>query len=63
MGNLSPLLDLMCGFRTGRRLSDEPGAGFGRPGWDRRGDLMFAVGFVGRRRRRGSLWAKRGRCR
>jgi hypothetical protein len=33
MGNLSPLLDLMCGFRTGRRLSDEPGAGFGRPGW------------------------------
>jgi hypothetical protein len=36
MGNLPPLLDLICGFRTGRRLSDQPGTGFGCPGWDRR---------------------------
>jgi hypothetical protein len=64
MGNLPRLLDLICGFRTGRRLSDQPGAGFGRPGWDRRGDLVFgAPGFVGRRWRRGSLSAKHGRCR
>jgi hypothetical protein len=46
MGNLPPLLDLICGFRTGRRLSDEPSAGFGCPAWDRRGDLVFgAAGF------------------
>ena len=59
MGNVSPLLDLICGLRTGRRLSDQAGAGFGRSGWDRCGDLVFeAAGFVCR----GSLWAKRGRC-
>ena len=64
MWNLPPLLDLICGFGTGRRLSDEPCAGFGRPGWDRHGDRVFgAPGFVGRRWRRGSLSAKRGRCR
>ena len=64
MGNLPALLDLICRFRTGRRLSDQPGAGFGRPGWDRRGDLVFgALGFVGRSWCRGSLSAKRGRCR
>jgi len=28
--DLPPLLDLICGFGTGRRLSDEPCAGFGR---------------------------------
>jgi hypothetical protein len=33
MGNLPPLLDLICGLRTGRRLSDQPGAGFGGRGW------------------------------
>src|SRR6516162_10610769 len=43
MGNLPALLDLICRFRTGRRLSDQPGAGFGRPGWDRRGDLVFGA--------------------
>ena len=64
MGNLPALLDLICRFRTGRRLSDQPGAGFGRPGWDRRGDLVFgALGFVGRSWCRGSLSATRGRCR
>ena len=52
MGNLLPLLDLICRFRTGRRLSDQRGAGFGRPGGDRPGDLAFeAPGFAGRRRR------------
>jgi hypothetical protein len=50
MGNSPPLLDLICGFRTGRRLSDQLGAGFGRSGWDRRDDLVFgAPGFVGQR--------------
>jgi hypothetical protein len=64
MGNSPPLLDLICGFRTGRRLSDQLGAGFGRSGWDWCVDLVFgAAGFVGGRWRRGSLWAKRGRCR
>ena len=29
MGNLSPLLDLICEFWTGRRLSDQAGAGLG----------------------------------
>ena len=29
MGNLSPLLDLICGFRTGRRLSDRRALGLG----------------------------------
>ena len=29
MGNLPPLLDLICGFWTGRRLSDQAGAGLG----------------------------------
>jgi hypothetical protein len=64
MGNSPPLLDLICGLRTGRGLSDQLGAGFGRCGWDWCGDLVFgAAGFVGRRWRRGSLSAKRGRCR
>jgi hypothetical protein len=54
MWNLPPLLDLICGFGTGRRLSEERCAGFGRPGWDRRGDRVFgAPGFVGRRWREG----------
>jgi len=43
MGNLSPLVDLICGFRTGRRLSDQAGAGFGRSGWDWCGDLVFGA--------------------
>jgi len=52
MGNLPPLLDQICRFRTGRRLSDQRGAGFGRPGCDRPGDLVSdAAGFAGRRRR------------
>jgi len=29
MGNLSPLVDLICGFRTGRRLSDRRALGLG----------------------------------
>ena len=43
MGNLSPLVDLICGFRTGRRLSDQAGAGFGRSGWNWCGDLVFGA--------------------
>src|SRR6516164_6181123 len=60
MGNLSPRLDLICRFRTGRRLTDERGADFDRPGCDRRGDLVVEIPGFARRR---SLSAKHGRCR
>jgi hypothetical protein len=50
MGNLAPLLDLICRFWIGRRLSDQRGAGFGRRGCDRHSDLVLdAPGFAGQR--------------
>ena len=38
MGNLAPLVDWICRLRTGRRMSEQRGAGFGCPGCDRRSD-------------------------
>ena len=64
MGNLPALLDLICRYRIGRRLSERRGAGFGHRGCDRRSDLVLdAPGFAGRRRSWRSLSAKGGRCR
>ena len=58
MGNLPPLLDLICRFRTGRRLSDQRGAvlaaldAIGAVIWDSMLEVLPAEGGADDHRRR-----------